>query len=205
MVIPPALVKAIMKRLSDSQLAAMRVSRQSAEIFRTFDANSDGAIDVHEFDAGLRSLGAHLGQGEVESLFMGLDSNQNGTIEKDELMRLLEAVKAVSAAQDAAREAEMKRAKREIAVKEQRVETADKASSAAKSQKTAKAKQKDGAPPEQMDAETVLEWSKWIGRTGVTQAVIAALRMPLNEQSAFEYMCQMDKDQIAELLDESNL
>ncbi|KAL2935896.1 putative calcium-binding protein CML15 [Bienertia sinuspersici] len=63
--------------------------KQLREIFTRFDMDSDGSLTVLELAALLRSLGLKPSGDELDKLLSAMDSNGNGYIEFDELVRTL--------------------------------------------------------------------------------------------------------------------
>ncbi|KAJ1394717.1 EF-Hand 1, calcium-binding site [Sesbania bispinosa] len=62
---------------------------QLREIFARFDMDSDGSLTMLELAALLRSLGLKPSGDQVQVLLANMDSNGNGTVEFDELVRTI--------------------------------------------------------------------------------------------------------------------
>ncbi|XP_004508598.1 probable calcium-binding protein CML16 [Cicer arietinum] len=62
---------------------------QLREIFARFDMDSDGSLTMLELAALLRSLGLKPSGDELQSMLTKMDSNGNGSVEFDELMRAI--------------------------------------------------------------------------------------------------------------------
>lgn len=69
-----------MTRLTDDELAEIR------EIFSHFDHDSNGSIDISEFDALMRALDAQGSEEETNAGLEALDANHNGKIDFDEFV-----------------------------------------------------------------------------------------------------------------------
>jgi len=54
------------------------------DIFRHFDKDNSGAIDVKELNALMEALGADIEQAELDIAITALDADGNGKIELDE-------------------------------------------------------------------------------------------------------------------------
>lgn len=63
--------------------------KQLEEIFARFDMDSDGSLTILELAALLRSLGLKPSGDQVHDLLTSMDSNGNGSIEFDELVRVM--------------------------------------------------------------------------------------------------------------------
>ncbi|KAK7265045.1 hypothetical protein RJT34_32661 [Clitoria ternatea] len=72
-----------MSKLQVHQLNQLR------EIFGRFDMDSDGSLTMLELAALLRSLGLKPSGDQVQLLLGNMDSNGNGTVEFDELVRTI--------------------------------------------------------------------------------------------------------------------
>ena len=59
------------------------------DVLRTWDTDGDGVISRKEFEKGLRALGLHGDQAEIDELFASMDVNGDGTLDYTELHRLL--------------------------------------------------------------------------------------------------------------------
>ncbi|XP_027332913.1 probable calcium-binding protein CML15 [Abrus precatorius] len=62
---------------------------QLREIFARFDMDSDGSLTMLELAALLRSLGLKPSGDQVQVLLANMDSNGNGTVEFDELVKTI--------------------------------------------------------------------------------------------------------------------
>lgn len=62
---------------------------QLREIFARFDMDSDGSLTMLELEALLRSLGLKPSGDQVQVLLAKMDSNGNGSVEFDELVRAI--------------------------------------------------------------------------------------------------------------------
>ncbi|KAK7330224.1 hypothetical protein VNO77_24412 [Canavalia gladiata] len=62
---------------------------QLREIFGRFDMDSDGSLTMLELAALLRSLGLKPSGDQVQVLLTNMDSNDNGTVEFDELVKAI--------------------------------------------------------------------------------------------------------------------
>ncbi|KAG5027879.1 hypothetical protein AAZX31_05G015000 [Glycine max] len=62
---------------------------QLREIFGRFDMDSDGSLTMLELAALLRSLGLKPSGDQVQALLANMDSNANGKVEFDELIRAI--------------------------------------------------------------------------------------------------------------------
>ncbi|KAL4559372.1 hypothetical protein LXL04_031510 [Taraxacum kok-saghyz] len=62
---------------------------QIRDIFNRFDMDADGSLTHLELAALLRSLGLKPSGDQIDLLFNGIDSNGNGAVELDELVRAM--------------------------------------------------------------------------------------------------------------------
>ncbi|XP_061365211.1 probable calcium-binding protein CML15 [Gastrolobium bilobum] len=72
-----------MSKLQVQQLNQLR------EIFARFDMDSDGSLTMLELAALLRSLGLKPSGDQIQVLLANMDSNGNGTVEFDELVKTI--------------------------------------------------------------------------------------------------------------------
>ncbi len=68
------------------------VMRMLAECFRIFDRNADGYIDAEELVEIFRASGEHVTDEEIESLMKDGDKNNDGRIDFDEFLKMMEGV-----------------------------------------------------------------------------------------------------------------
>lgn len=62
---------------------------QLREIFKRFDMDSDGSLTMLELAALIRSLGLKPSGDQVQVMLSKMDSNRNGSVEFDELVRAI--------------------------------------------------------------------------------------------------------------------
>ncbi|XP_058732851.1 probable calcium-binding protein CML15 [Vicia villosa] len=62
---------------------------QLREIFKRFDMDSDGSLTMLELAALIRSLGLKPSGDQVQVMLSKMDSNRNGSVEFDELVRVI--------------------------------------------------------------------------------------------------------------------
>ncbi|KAL1334294.1 hypothetical protein HN51_063227 [Arachis hypogaea] len=67
----------------------IRQLNQLREIFARFDMDSDGSLTMLELAALLRSLGMKPSGDQLQALLKRMDSNGNGSVEFDELVRAI--------------------------------------------------------------------------------------------------------------------
>lgn len=63
--------------------------KQLREIFGRFDMDSDGSLTMLELAALLRALGLKPSGDQVQALLANMDSNGNGKVEFEELVRAI--------------------------------------------------------------------------------------------------------------------
>lgn len=60
------------------------------EAFKMFDKNNDGKIDGDELAAVLKSLGLEYNKADVDEMIRRADTNENGVVELDEFMVMMQ-------------------------------------------------------------------------------------------------------------------
>eukprot|EP00755_Sulcionema_specki_P027155 Sspe_Gene.87243::Locus_58297_Transcript_1_1_Confidence_1.000_Length_3253::g.87243::m.87243 len=65
------------------------------KMFRTFDVDNSGTIDIHEIGALMRGLGCPMSEAELEKLVGAVDKNGSKELEKDEFLALMRTFKKI--------------------------------------------------------------------------------------------------------------
>jgi glycerol-3-phosphate dehydrogenase len=68
-------------------------AKEYARIFKQFDKDKDGHISIHDLRKALHEMGASVSEEELRELIAEVDINQNATIEEEEFLQMMSALK----------------------------------------------------------------------------------------------------------------
>jgi glycerol-3-phosphate dehydrogenase len=68
-------------------------AKEYGKIFRQFDKDRDGHISIHDLRKALHEMGASVTEEELRELISEVDINQNATIEEEEFLKMMSALK----------------------------------------------------------------------------------------------------------------
>lgn len=63
-------------------------AKQYSQIFKTFDKDRDGHINIHDLRKALTEMGHTVGEDELRGLIAEVDINQNAMIEEEEFLQV---------------------------------------------------------------------------------------------------------------------
>nr|ACF93133.1 calcium indicator TN-XXL [synthetic construct] len=76
--------------------ARMLSEEELANCFRIFDKDANGFIDIEELGEILRATGEHVTEEDIEDLMKDSDKNNDGRIDFDEFLKMMEGVQGTS-------------------------------------------------------------------------------------------------------------
>jgi len=68
-------------------------AKEYSKIFQSFDKDRDGVINVHDLKKALLEMGEKVSEEELRELIAEVDINKNYTIEEEEFLQLMSAIK----------------------------------------------------------------------------------------------------------------